>query len=59
VGAELFHADMTKLIVAFHKFANVPKYNQGMGLGGERALGQVRNNTQALQVPPVSKFMSV
>jgi hypothetical protein len=29
VGAELFHADgrtdMTKLIVAFHNFANLPK----------------------------------
>jgi hypothetical protein len=29
VGAELFHADrqtdMTKLIIAFHKYANAPK----------------------------------
>jgi len=24
---ELFHADMTKLIVAFHKFAETPKYS--------------------------------
>ena len=25
VGADLFHADMTKLIVAFRNFVNAPK----------------------------------
>jgi hypothetical protein len=43
VGAEMLHADgqtdMTKLIVAFHNYANVPKHfafcpNGGFFLGG-------------------------
>jgi len=28
VEAETFHADMTKLIVAFHNFAKAPKHQQ-------------------------------
>jgi hypothetical protein len=45
MGAGLFHAEgqthMTKLIVDFHNFANVPKNTRGMSVGAMPYLSKV------------------